>query len=107
MTDQPAGPNGQAKKPEAPKPETKVFDFSEEDQGFLQPRQVLINQYRLVIGDLDYAMQEYILANVVKRLSIDPKLWAISYDVANNKLTITKKPPQIITPPVGIVIPKK
>lgn len=85
----------------------KTFDFSKEDQDFLQPRQVLINQKKLEIADTDFSMQQYIIGNVLPRLSIDPEKYMIQYNVSQNKVTCTPKPPEILVPPKDIVIPGK
>lgn len=94
---------GKGKMPEG----TKTFDFASEDQDFLQPRQILINQYRLAVTDVDAAVQSYIIQVVLPRLSVDPNKYAISYNVSSNKLTCVPKPPEILVPPKDIVIPGK
>lgn len=109
MTDRPKQPvapkaDGLAK-PAVPAGQ-KTFDFSKEDQDFLQPRQVLINQKKLEIADIDFSMQQYIIQNVLPRLSIDATKYIINYNVSQNKVTATPKPPEILVPPKDIVIPK-
>ena len=42
------------------KEDVKTFSFSKEDLEFLQLRQILINQHRLIITDIDFAMQQFI-----------------------------------------------
>jgi len=88
------------------KEDVKTFSFSKEDLEFLQLRQILINQHRLIITDIDFAMQQFIIQSVLPRLSVNPQEYAISYNVSDNKLTCTKKPPEIIKPDNKIVIPK-
>ena len=88
------------------KEDVKTFSFSKEDLEFLQLRQILINQHRLIITDIDFAMQQFIIQSVLPRLSVHPQEYAISYNVSDNKLTCTKKPPEIIKPDNKIVIPK-
>lgn len=85
----------------------KTFDFSAEEQNFLQPRQMMINQKKLEIADIDFSMQQFIIRNVLTRLAIDPQEFAVSYNVTDNKITCTPKPPEILVPPQDIVIPGK
>ena len=98
MSDKPLEPIGDGK-------DVKTFSFSEEELQALQPRQILINQFKLAIADMDFFMQQYILGRVIPRLGIKPDDWAIGYNISEGKLTCTKKPPEIIKPP-ELILPK-
>ncbi|HJZ04263.1 MAG TPA: hypothetical protein VJ327_00175 [Patescibacteria group bacterium] len=87
-------------------PETKTFSFSKEDLEFLQGRQMLINQQKLLINDIDFVMQQFIINSVIPRIGIDPSKWNINFNVNENKISCTKKPPELIKPENGIVVPK-
>lgn len=68
----------------------KVYTFSREELNFLQPRQVEINRVKLVYGDIDYVMQQYIVNEVLKRLSIDPNKNSVRFDIFQNSITVTE-----------------
>ena len=87
------------------KNDTKTFTFSNEELQILQPRQALINQYRVLLSDTDFFMQNFIIGQVVPRLGINIEDYTINFNIANNSLTCTRKPPQIIKPP-DLVVPK-
>lgn len=100
-------PDGKLNLDPAKKLEVKTYDFSKEEQDFLQPRQVLINQKKVEIADIDFSMQQFIIQTVLPRNGVDPKKWNIQFNVATNKITCMAKPPEILVPPNDIIIPGK
>ena len=90
MADTPPILNGEAK--------TKTFSLNKDDLDFLVPRQTMINQYKLALGDIDFVMQQFLVRAVLPRLSIDPQQYSITFNVEAAKITCTPKPPEIIVP---------
>jgi hypothetical protein len=86
----------------------KTYDFLAEEQDFLQPRQLQINQFKLIVNDIDFAIQQFIIRSVVPRLGItDPEKKMITYNVAENKLIVADRPPEIVKPDNKIYVPGK
>lgn len=84
----------------------KVFSFSNQELEVLRPRQDLIDQYRILANDLNLFIQQYIVTVVLPRLDIAPDKFDIQFNIRNNNLNCTQKPPEIIKPEDGIILPK-
>ena len=83
-----------------------VYAFTKDELVFLEPRQYIFNEYKLLMGDVEFVMQQFILRNVIPRLRIDPAKDQIEYDIGKNIISIK---PKIIVPPSAnskIIVPK-
>lgn len=67
----------------------KKHSFTTEEMAFLKPRQTAITFHQLAINDMDFVMQNYIVSQILPRLSIDPNKHAISFNIAEGFLTTT------------------
>jgi hypothetical protein len=83
----------------------KTFSFSNEELEMLRPRQELIDQYRILVNDLNLFMQQYIVTVVIPRFGIDPNQYEINFNVRTNSVTCKRKPPEIIKPDNKVVVP--
>lgn len=89
-----------------PPKDVKSFTFSTDELTVLNSRKSIIDLYSLIINDLNLIVQQYILTTVVPRCGINPDEYDISFNLKDGKLNCTKKPPQIIKPTDGIILPK-
>jgi hypothetical protein len=87
------------------KSEAKKFTFSNEEMLVLKPRQLIIEQYQVIINDINLFVQQYIIAKVLPRLGISMDTHDITFNIRDNTLEAKLKPPEIIKPESGIVLP--
>lgn len=88
-----------------PASDYKTFTFSTQEMEVLEPRQQILDQYRVIINDLGLTIQQFIVTTVLPRLSIDPDKHDIQFNIRKGELLVKPKPPEIIKPDSKIIVP--
>lgn len=81
-----------------------TYSFSQEELGFLRPRQGLMVEHTIIIQDLRSVMDHYVLEAVLPRLGLSPEGVNVHYNVLNGTFTIEKISP-VIKPQSKVIMP--